>query len=945
MIHMRIGGDTMKTSVRGRLRALSILFFIAAVLLVTAQDASVATAAGSGLTTRRSVGPGRGRPEDAYYAGESLRVGQRDIPLFRSRRKVAMLHGQSYDVAAAAGLDAFQVDNRSYRIERRDPKANMTILTTRRFLSLQEQSQSMRRLAEQMNLGNVVPVYIHGDSGLEMVPTGNVLVKLAPGYSPSTITAISQRLVVSVQRRIRGTDDQYSLSTSVSTAEELFSICATLAADPAVEWAEPEFMGQVARQAFMPNDPLFDPNQWNLKDVNAPQAWDLVRGSDKIIVAIIDDSVEIAHEDLKDALPCNTGEIPGDAKDNDLNGWQDDCNGWDFYDNDNDPSPSDKDETHGTQVAGIAVATGNNGIGVAGCAFGCRLMPLKVMKTGPDPMTSDVFYPAVAEAIYYAAGRTADGKGTWRGADILSMSLGFSQTNLTDTALAYAAQHGRGGKGCPIFCAAGNDALGWMPIGLRDFEPGEYTFRWDYIKNNKGSAGQDTVWLDAVVWPDNSIERFMGETLPAGWATGGDARWYSVQDQVDGNHALVGSNKQDVRSLRAGPVRDRGLTYLSIKKTLTAGDFSFWIWPSTEESYSCQVGQYDLLDWSFSQSDWPFGPSGAKQRRMQFICLRDELGWDDYDPLPARPLRFAEFYILDAPKQRLNAVTIRMKQILNGRNAYYEPTWDDAGWTTVFQGKNVPLNVGTAFDLGNAEMANLVRFDFTQEFTYDPRNNLAVDICVTASGTDTGGWTMLWTADETRAIVGQDTSATSQPLDWSGSQGSAELTQSVPLMWVGSGDEVRFFVDWSLVGKFSGIRRESLEVTYPANNVHAIAVGACTDAAVRSYYSQYGPKLDFVAPSNGGEKGITTTDRMGAAGDDPGNYSFEFGGTSAATPLAAGVAALVLSANPNLTAEEVRTIMRQTCHKIGESPYTDGRNDYYGYGRIDAEAAVKAAIK
>jgi subtilisin family serine protease len=264
----------------------------------------------------------------------------------------------------------------------------------------------------------------------------------------------------------------------------------------------------------------------------------------------------------------------------------------------------------------------------------------------------------------------------------------------------------------------------------------------------------------------------------------------------------------------------------------------------------------------------------------------------------------------------------------------------------VYQGKSVPLNVGTAFDLGDGVKVNLVRFDFTQEFTYDPHNNLAIDITASGSGSDYGGLCMLWTADETRAIIGQDTAGSStQPVDWSGSQGSPELTQSIPLMWVGSGDEVRFFVDWTLLGKFSGIRKESLEVSYPASNSYAIAVGACTDAAVRSYYSQYGPKLDFVAPSNGGEKGITTTDRMGAAGDDPGNYSFEFGGTSAATPLASGVAALILSANPNLTAEQVRTTMRQTCHKIGDTPYTDGRNDYYGYGRLDAEAAVKAARK
>lgn len=901
-----------------------------------------AAAAGASVVGR-SAGPIRGRPEAAYYAGESLRVGQRRIPLFRSREKVAVLHRDGRDIAAAGISDIIQAGDRSYRIERRISNVKATILTTRRFLSLEEQTRSLRRLQEQADLGEVVPVYVHGVSGLEMVPTGNIVVKLAAGYSEAAIAAMNQRLGTRLARRIRGTDDQYVLSGGHSTVEELFAICDTLAADPAVEWAEPEFAGEAARQAFIPNDPLFDPDQWNLKDINAPQAWDIVRGSEGIIVAIIDDGVEIGHEDLKDALPCNTREICGDAKDNDLNGWQDDCNGWDFYDNDNDPSPSDVDENHGTQVAGIAVATGNNGKGIAGGAFGCRLMPLKVLKTGPDGMKTDILYPAVAEAIYYAAGRTADGKGAWRGADVISMSLGFSETNITDAALAYAAQKGRSGKGCPILCAAGNDALGWYAVDLSQLEKGTYDFRWDYIKDTTGSAGQDTVWLDAVSWPDGGLERFKGQTLPTGWTSGGDALWISVQDQVDGNHALIGSDKEDVRSVRAGPIRDRGLSFLATTKTTaTKGDMAFWVWPSSEESYSCQVGDYGLVDWGFVQSAWPFSPMDAKLRRMQFICLREELGWDEYEPLPARPLRFAEFYLVDPPRQRLAALTIRLKQIPAGRNAYYQPTWDNAGWTTVLQATNVPLNVGTAFELDYGTMVNLVRFDFTQEFMYDPNYNLAVDISISGSGTDSGGLCMLWTADQTRAVIGQEATANSRPTDWSLSQGSPELTQSVPLMWFGSGDEVRFFVDWSLTYKFSGIRRESLEVVYPASSPYAIAVGACTDAGVRSYYSQYGPKLDFVAPSNGGQKEITTTDRTGEAGADPGNYSHTFGGTSAATPLASAVAALLLSRNSTLTAEEVRATMRQTCQKIGDTPYTDGRNDYYGYGRIDAEAAVKA---
>ena len=179
--------------------------------------------------------------------------------------------------------------------------------------------------------------------------------------------------------------------------------------------------------------------------------------------------------------------------------------------------------------------------------------------------------------------------------------------------------------------------------------------------------------------------------------------------------------------------------------------------------------------------------------------------------------------------------------------------------------------------------------------------------------------------------------------DWRGSYGQAQLTNWIPMMWIGSGDELRLFVDGILVAKASGIAHSEAGIAYPASNQLTVAVGASTDFDLRSDYSQFGPHLDFVAPSSGGSRGICTTDRTGAYGDDPGDYTNDFGGTSAATPLASGVAALMLSRNPNLTGPQVRTILRQTCQKIGDQPYTDGRNDQYGFGRIDAEAAVLAA--
>src|SRR5262249_18393700 len=93
----------------------------------------------------------------------------------------------------------------------------------------------------------------------------------------------------------------------------------------------------------------------------------------------------------------------------------------------------------------------------------------------------------------------------------------------------------------------------------------------------------------------------------------------------------------------------------------------------------------------------------------------------------------------------------------------------------------------------------------------------------------------------------------------------------------------------------SGVPDTVTNPSWPANLASSIAVGASTDWDYRADYSEYGGNIDFVASSSGGNAGITTTDRTGADGYDPGDYTSSFGGTSSATPLAAGVAALMLS--------------------------------------------------
>jgi subtilisin family serine protease len=145
-------------------------------------------------------------------------------------------------------------------------------------------------------------------------------------------------------------------------------------------------------------------------------------------------------------------------------------------------------------------------------------------------------------------------------------------------------------------------------------------------------------------------------------------------------------------------------------------------------------------------------------------------------------------------------------------------------------------------------------------------------------------------------------------------------------------------------------------VGHPAALPATIAVGASTDQALRAPYSNFGPEIDIVAPSSGGIQGIFTTDvanppgrgfNVGLVerGGADGLHTNEFGGTSSATPLAAGVGALVLATNPELDREQLRSVLAATAEKIGDpaSYAPGGRSAEYGFGRVDAERAVQAA--
>jgi subtilisin family serine protease len=161
--------------------------------------------------------------------------------------------------------------------------------------------------------------------------------------------------------------------------------------EPLVEYAEPNYL---IKKAAIPDDAQFS-LQWGLTKINAPGAWDLSSGSASVTVAILDTGADLEHPDLKANIWVNADEAQNGI-DDDGNGYVDDIKGWNFVNSGNMPF-DDNTDGHGTHVAGIIGASGNNGIGVSGINWSVSLMILKILdKSGTGTVADE------ARAIEYA---------------------------------------------------------------------------------------------------------------------------------------------------------------------------------------------------------------------------------------------------------------------------------------------------------------------------------------------------------------------------------------------------------------------------------------------------------------------------------------------------------------------------------------------------------------
>lgn len=198
--------------------------------------------------------------------------------------------------------------------------------------------------------------------------------------------------------------------------------------------------------AKVSTDPSYSLQAPFYNQINAPAAWEHTVGTSSVVVAVIDVGVDILHDDLKENIWQNQKEVPSNGVDDDGNGYVDDVHGWNFAENDNDVgisviSPADDSGavSHGTILAGLIGAVGDNNVLGTGLNWRIKIMPLRAINSDGGGSLGDV-----ALAINYAVDN---------GADIISISFVGDRDNFNlQESLRFAHQ-----KGVLVVAASGNN--------------------------------------------------------------------------------------------------------------------------------------------------------------------------------------------------------------------------------------------------------------------------------------------------------------------------------------------------------------------------------------------------------------------------------------------------------------------------------------------------------
>lgn len=328
----------------------------------------------------------------------------------------------------------------------------------------------IRSLRAGGRVGYAASLFSSNGETVAIIP--EIVVRVKPGIEMEEVERLGKAAGCAIRKRMEFTQQEYLLEVLGPDAESVFAAVEQLSQIPEVEWACPNTAmrpklptpllpadrqallagsasagtlriasaGEEAeRTGVFPSDEYF-PMQWHLyntgqsggtpgADIRAPEAWEITTGDPNIVIAVVGTGVDTHHPDL--IGNCVAGH--------------------DFLEDDDTPDPGNGggwEDAHDTMCAGVIVAQGDNGIGIAGVAYGCKIMPIRI-----------------GGAVAWVTGSTIGTSLRWaatHGADVLSNSWAWSSSPTPNIYSAIVditkpGGLGRGGKGCVVVFAAGNE--------------------------------------------------------------------------------------------------------------------------------------------------------------------------------------------------------------------------------------------------------------------------------------------------------------------------------------------------------------------------------------------------------------------------------------------------------------------------------------------------------
>lgn len=422
--------------------------------------------------------------------------GQR-IELAVSQKYMALKVAPAIDAAGVQSLKA-TIDSGAVGIVRESPvleRYGIVLVEIGEGVGPSSFRTAMDNMSATEEVESQNPVYSIGE--VDQVLTNEFIVQFTSDASEESINrSLSSRNAEIIEKHDK-IANRYTVRFPGKSAREALAISNQYHQDALVEFSEPNFIrivpkrpqieeegmepeGALTPPTVIPSDPLFS-KQWYLNntgavgnadaDIDAPEAWDIDKGSPGIIVAIIDEGVDINHEDLKNKIVT-----PYDATDGD-----------------NNQQPKSWDG-HGTACAGIAAAITNNNKGVAGTGWKTKIMPVRIAYSnydGGDWITSNLI---IEDGI-----RTA----VDRGARVLSNSWGGgSPSSAINSAIDYAINNK-----CVVVFAAGNWSTSVIyPANLSSSKvmmAVSATNEWDEFKTTTSSDGES--WWGSCFGPQINV--------------------------------------------------------------------------------------------------------------------------------------------------------------------------------------------------------------------------------------------------------------------------------------------------------------------------------------------------------------------------------------------------------------------------------------------------------